>query len=52
VAYGAAARTRTPEPSGWDTVVELPERSGQSVPKTDLLEERRRTVAARLAELG
>ena len=52
VAYGAAALTRNPEPSGWDTVVTLPERSGPSSRNPDLLEERRRTVAARLAELG
>lgn len=43
VSFGAAQRTRDLSVSGWDAAPEEP---------PSLIEERRRTVAARLAELG
>jgi hypothetical protein len=56
VAFGAAQRTRDVATSGWDAaapdVVHVPDAPGEPRQNPSLLEERRRTVAARLAELG
>jgi hypothetical protein len=55
-AYGAATAEHRGAASAWDQplpeVITLPERQQEPAPNASLLEERRRTVAARLAELG